>query len=72
MAVEDIEQKLVVSPRKDTYAFGITYRSGDPKTAAAVANTAAEIFLEQRSEAYRSDAARTRKVIERQLNAALR
>lgn len=68
LAVEDIEQKLVVSARKDTYAFDITYRSSDPKEAAAVANMAAEIFLEQRSEAYRSEAARARKFIGMQLD----
>jgi uncharacterized protein involved in exopolysaccharide biosynthesis len=68
LAVENVEQKLVVSPKKDTYAFGITYLSSDPKAAAAVANTAAEIFLAQRSEAYRSEAARTRKFIEKQVD----
>jgi uncharacterized protein involved in exopolysaccharide biosynthesis len=68
LAVEDVEQKLAVSPRKDTYAFGISYRAGDPRTAAAVANKAAEIFLEQRSEAYHSEAARTRKFIKGRLD----
>src|SRR5205807_1120139 len=38
LAVEDVEEKLIVSPRKDTFAFHITYRSGDPNEAAAVAN----------------------------------
>src|SRR5262245_64328071 len=50
LALEDVEKNLVVSARKDTYAFAIAYRSTDPKTAAAVANAAAEIFLEQSSE----------------------
>lgn len=68
LAVEDIEDKLIVTARKDTYAFDITYRSSDPKQAAAVANMAAEIFLEQRSEAYRSEAARAREFIEMQLD----
>jgi uncharacterized protein involved in exopolysaccharide biosynthesis len=67
LAVEDVEKKLVVTPRKDTYAFDITYRSSDPKEAAAVANMAAEIFLEQREKAYRSESARAREFVETQL-----
>jgi uncharacterized protein involved in exopolysaccharide biosynthesis len=53
LAVEDIGTNLVVAARKDTYAFDITYRSSDPKEAAAVANMAAEIFLEHSSGTYR-------------------
>jgi uncharacterized protein involved in exopolysaccharide biosynthesis len=68
LAVEDIEKRLVVSPRKDTYAFDITYRSGNPNEAAAVANMAAEIFLEQRAETYRSESTRAREFIEKQLD----
>jgi uncharacterized protein involved in exopolysaccharide biosynthesis len=68
LAVEDIEKNLRVSGRKDTYAFDITYRSDDPNEAAAVANMAADIFLEQSSEAYRIEAARVRKFIEAQLD----
>jgi len=68
LAVEDIEHNLVVSARKDTYAFDITYRAGDPKEAAAVANMAAEIFLEQGSEAYRSESAHARQFFETQLD----
>ena len=67
LAVENVEQNLVVAVRKDTYAFDITYRSGDPKEAAAVANMAAQIFLEHSSEAYRGEAARARAFIEKQL-----
>jgi uncharacterized protein involved in exopolysaccharide biosynthesis len=67
LAVEEVEEKLAVSARKDTYAFDITYRSSDPKQAAAVANMAADIFLEERSAAYRSEAARAREFIEMQL-----
>ena len=66
-AVENVEENLVVAVRKDTYAFDITYRSSDPKEAAAVANMAAQIFLEHSSEAYRSEAARAREFIENQL-----
>lgn len=66
-AVEGVEDKLVVSVRKDTYAFDITSRASDPKEAAAVANMAAEIFLEHSAEAYRSESARARKFVEVQL-----
>ena len=68
LAVEDIEKNLHVSGRKDTYAFDITYRSDDPNEAAAVANMAADIFLEHSSEAYRIEATRARQFIEAQLN----
>jgi len=68
MAVEDVEKNLAVSVRKDTYVFDISYRSRDPQRAAAVANAAAEIFLEQSSEAYRSESERTRKFMQAQLD----
>jgi uncharacterized protein involved in exopolysaccharide biosynthesis len=67
LAVEDVEKNLIVSARKDTYAFAIAYRSSDPKEAAAVANTAAEIFREQSSEAYRSEQASAREILEKQV-----
>lgn len=67
LAVEDIEENLKVVSAKDTYAFDITYRSGNPKEAAAVANMAAKIFLEDSSEAYRSESARAREFIEMQV-----
>jgi uncharacterized protein involved in exopolysaccharide biosynthesis len=68
LAVENVEDKLGVSVRKDTYAFDISFRSSDPKKAAAVANMAAQIFIEHSSEAYRSEAARAREFIEKQLD----
>jgi uncharacterized protein involved in exopolysaccharide biosynthesis len=68
MALEGVQSSLVVAARKDTYAFDITFRSGDPREAAAVANMAAEIFLAQSSEAYRSESARARGFIEAQLD----
>jgi uncharacterized protein involved in exopolysaccharide biosynthesis len=68
LAVEDIEKNLKVSGRKDTYAFDIAYRSDDPNEAAAVANMAADIFLEHSSEAYRIEASRARQFIEAQLD----
>lgn len=58
LAVEDMDN-LAVSARKDTYAFDISYRAGDPQEAAEVANMAAEIFLDHSSQAYRKDSART-------------
>jgi polysaccharide biosynthesis transport protein len=64
LAVEDIKDKLIVSAKKDTFVFEITYRSGDPAQAAAVANKAADIFLEQRSDTYRKEATRASKFIE--------
>jgi uncharacterized protein involved in exopolysaccharide biosynthesis len=67
LAVEDIEENLKVVAAKDTYAFDISYRSSNPKEAAAVANMAAKIFLEDSSEAYRSESARAREFIEGQL-----
>jgi uncharacterized protein involved in exopolysaccharide biosynthesis len=67
LAVEDIEENLKVVSAKDTYAFDITYRSGNPKEAAAVANMAAKIFLDDSSEAYRSESARAREFIETQV-----
>jgi uncharacterized protein involved in exopolysaccharide biosynthesis len=66
-AVETVEENLLVAVRKDTYAFDISYRSGDPKEAAAVANMAARIFLEHSTAAYRGEAARARVFIEKQL-----
>jgi len=68
LAIEAVEEKLLASVRKDTYAFDITYRSSDPNEAAAIANMAAEIFLEHSSEAYRSESARARKFIEMQVD----
>ena len=55
--------KAVVAVRKDTYAFDITCRASDPKEAAAIANMAAEIFLEHSAEAYRTESGRARKFI---------
>jgi uncharacterized protein involved in exopolysaccharide biosynthesis len=67
-AVENVEQKLGVAVRKDTYAFDISFQSSDPKEAAAVANMAAQIFIQHSSEAYRSEAARAREFLEKQLD----
>jgi uncharacterized protein involved in exopolysaccharide biosynthesis len=63
LAVEDVERNLIVTPRKDTYAFDISARSSDPEEAAAIANMAAEIFVEHSSEEYRSESARARQFI---------
>jgi uncharacterized protein involved in exopolysaccharide biosynthesis len=68
LAVENVENNLRVSVRKDTYAFDITARSTDPKEAAAIANMAAKIFVEHSADAYRSESARAREFIEVQLD----
>jgi uncharacterized protein involved in exopolysaccharide biosynthesis len=66
-AVEDLREYLRLEVKKNTYAFSITYRSGNPQEAAAVANKAAEIFLAHNAEAYRSEAEISRKFIEARL-----
>ncbi len=63
-AVEDLREYLTLEVKKNTYAFSITYTSGNPQEAAAVANKAAEIFLAHNAEAYRSEAEISRKFIE--------
>ncbi|MBV9286532.1 MAG: hypothetical protein JO288_01695 [Hyphomicrobiales bacterium] len=68
LAVENVEQNLDVSVRKDTYAFDITFASSNPNEAAAVANMAAQIFIDHSSEAYRREARRAREFIESQLD----
>jgi uncharacterized protein involved in exopolysaccharide biosynthesis len=68
LAVENIQKNLEVSVRKDTYAFGITARSGDPRQSAAIANMAAQIFVEQSSEAYHNESARAREFLGVQLD----
>lgn len=66
-AVEDLRENLRLESQKNTYAFSIIYRSGDPGVAAAVANKAAEIFLVHNAEAYRSEAETSRKFLEARL-----
>src|SRR5687767_1149301 len=66
-AVEDLRENLSLEVKKNTYAFSITYASGNPQEAAAVANKAAEIFLAHNAEAYRSEAESSRKFIEGRL-----
>ena len=66
-AVEDLRENLSLEVKKNTYAFSITYASGNPQEAAAVANKAAEIFLAHNAEAYRSEAEISRKFIEARL-----
>jgi uncharacterized protein involved in exopolysaccharide biosynthesis len=66
-ALTNVEEKLAVAVRKDTYAFDITYRSSDPNEAAAVADMAAEIFIEHSAAAHRSEAGRETEFIQSQL-----
>ncbi len=68
LAVENVQDNLKVSVRKDTYAFDITFDSSDPDESAAVANMAAQIFIDRSSEADRGEARRTREFIETQLD----
>lgn len=67
-AVEDVRENLSLEVKKNTYAFSITYMSGNPQEAAAVANKAAEIFLAHRAESYRLEAESSLKFIEGRLN----
>lgn len=66
-AVEDLRENLTLEVKKNTYAFGITYSSGNPMEAAAVANKAADIFLAHNAEAYRREAETLRKFLETRL-----
>jgi uncharacterized protein involved in exopolysaccharide biosynthesis len=67
LAVEDLREYLALEVKKNTYAFSISYTSGNPQEAAAVANKAAEIFLAHNAEAYRSEAQISSKFIEARL-----
>ena len=66
-AVEDLREYLSLEVKKNTYAFSISYMSGNPQEAAAVANTAAEIFLAHNAEAYKREAETSVKFIESRL-----
>ncbi|MFT4583120.1 MAG: hypothetical protein ACI915_001780 [Gammaproteobacteria bacterium] len=68
LAVEDIQEKLSLETLKNTYAFKISYRSGNPNEAAAVSNNAAEIFLEHSGQAYRNESKRMRLFLERRMD----
>lgn len=59
-ARETIQNYLTVEPTRDTYVFEIGYLAVEPNLAAAVVNTAAEVFVEDNRELARaeSDAAR--------------
>ena len=70
LAVENVEGKLDATVRKDTYAFDISFRSSDPNEAVAVANMAAQIFLERSSEEYHNEAAHAREFIKTTLDAS--
>jgi uncharacterized protein involved in exopolysaccharide biosynthesis len=45
-AVEKVQKNLSLRTTKDTYIFEITSTSTEPREAAAIANTAAEIFID--------------------------
>ena len=67
LAVEDVRENLRLDAKKNTYAFSITYMSGSPVQAAAVANKAAEIFLAHNADAFRREAESSLKFIETRL-----
>jgi len=66
-AVEKVQKNLSLEVKKNTYVFMITYGAADPQQAADVANKAAEIFLEHRSEAFQQESAALRGFLERRL-----
>lgn len=49
-AVKDLQENISLSALKDTYLFEIKYTARNPKEAAAVANVAADLFLEYQAE----------------------
>jgi uncharacterized protein involved in exopolysaccharide biosynthesis len=66
-AAEKIQRHISVSPTKDTYVFEIRYLAPSPDVAAAVVNTAAEVFVAYHRDIYRSKARLTREFIGDQL-----
>ena len=53
--VEKVQKNLSLRAAKDTYTFEIAYISTDPKEAAAIANTATEIFIDYMSDANKKE-----------------
>ena len=69
-AIEKLRENLSLSTVRNTFVFEISYLSKDPEEAAAVANTAAEMFVEYSSIANRKEGRRNREFIEIQLKEA--
>lgn len=66
-AVEKLTKNMSLSAIKNTYLFEIKYKSEDPEEAAAVANTAAAMFVEYNSIASQIEAKSDREFIAAQL-----
>ncbi len=66
-AVENVEDYISVEPKKDSYVFQITYEATDPQQAAAVVNTAAEVFVAYHQEVYKAEATKAREFVEAEL-----
>jgi uncharacterized protein involved in exopolysaccharide biosynthesis len=66
-AVAELIANISLASVRDTFVFDITYVSGDPKQAAAVANAAAQVFVEYRSQDNERDAKGRREFVEKQL-----
>lgn len=66
-AVQSLMRDLSLTAIRDTFVFEITFLASDPREAAAVANAAAEVFVEYRSLESESDAKGNRDFIETQL-----
>lgn len=66
-AEEMIQKSIAVQPTKDTYVFEISFVAKNPDVAAAVVNTAAEVFVEYNRDLYQAEARTAREFIEEQL-----
>jgi uncharacterized protein involved in exopolysaccharide biosynthesis len=66
-AKETIQKFVTVEPTRDTYVFEIAYLATDPKLAAAVVNTAAEVFVKENRALARAESDAARAFLEQQL-----
>ena len=67
-AVEDVMKGFSLEVIKDTYIFHITFTASEPEIAAAVANMAAEIFLEHSEEGEKKESRTNRIFLQNRLN----
>ena len=69
----ELMQKLItVEPTKDTYVFEIRYLAKTPELAAAVVNTASDVFVEYNLDMSRKESGATREFIEAQVGTSAR
>lgn len=66
-AVEDVQENLSVQPTKDTYVFQLSFL-GQREEAAAVANTAADVFIQHMLTANAREATGSREFLGRRLH----